>query len=839
MPSHRIQRFRGLFLALLIFAWNRHTEVAGEPVRFSREILPILSDYCFQCHGPDEHSRKAELRLDTEEGARRKNREGRAAVVPGQSNQSLLMQHVLSTSPDEVMPPPKAKHPLRSDQIQLLKRWIDEGAIWGRHWAFEQPARPALPEVKNRSWPRNALDFFVLSRLEREGWQPAPEESSSRLQRRLFLDLTGLPPSEADVTLNAQESSPKTYHALIDHLIASPHFGERMSWDWLEAARYADSNGYQGDNERTMWPWRDWVVQAFNRNLPFDQFTLWQLAGDLLPHPTGEQRLATGFLRNHMINGEGGRIPEENRIDYGMDMTETTATVWLGLTFNCCRCHDHKFDPLSQRDYYSLFAFFNQTPVDGAGGNPQTPPVLEQPSPEQRQRSETLQQRWKELLQMQTKAEADKFPRKAGESIKSHPGFETLPKEIQEALSLAPEKRDAGQLAKIAAHWKTNDVGFSRQVEILQKAVAEKADHARTIPRVMVMEDRREPRETYVLSKGLYDRPAQRVGMAVPSSLPPLPPGSPTNRLGLAQWIVSDQNPLTARVIVNRLWQQFFGIGLVKTAEDFGIQGERPEHAQLLDWLAMEFIESGWNVKHLCRIIVDSATYRQSSQAAPGSYERDPQNRLLSRGPRFRMPSWMIRDYALASSGLLELRTGGRPVNPYQPPGVWEEATFGAKKYKPDTGEALYRRSLYTFWRRIVAPTLFFDTASRQVCTVKQPRTNTPLQALTTLNDVTFVEAARALAERIIKESGPDPTRRIQAAFRRILGRVPTNAEADILLKAVTRHQTELPRDPTAAERLLSLGESKRDLSLPAVDHATWTLVCSTLLNLDEALTKE
>lgn len=707
------------------------------------------------------------------------------------------------------------------------------------HWALQKPVPPSVPPLRQAAWPRRELDRHVLSRLEREGLSPAPEEKPTTLLRRVSLDLTGLPPSREDGTAFHSDPAPDAYERVVERLLASPHFGERMSWDWLEAARYADSNGYQGDGERTMWPWRDWVVQAFNQNLPFDQFTVWQLAGDLLPNPTPEQTLATGFLRNHMINGEGGRIPEENRIDYAMDMVETTATVWLGLTFNCCRCHDHKFDRLTQREYFQLMAFFNQTPVDGSGGNPQTPPVVELPTPEQREQTE----RWSHLVQTLALEvsvfENQKFPRDPGAVLATSAAFQDLTKETQDVLRIEPGKRDANQLGKLITLWKTNDVGYADRLEGLRKAVNDQAEHSRSIPKVMVMQDRREPRETFILNKGLYDRPGQKVEMGIPASLHRWPEGAPTNRLGLARWLVSSENPLTARVVVNRLWQQFFGIGLVKTAEDFGVQGEQPVQAELLDHLAVEFIQSGWNVKHLCRLIVTSATYRQSSHVTATLAERDPQNRLLARGPRFRMPSWMLRDQALAVSGLLIDDTGGRPVNAYQPPGVWEEATFGAKKYRQDTGSSLYRRSLYTFWRRIVAPTLFFDTASRQTCVVKPQRTNTPLQALTTLNDLTYVEAARVLAEQVIRSGGPSASARINGAVLRVLGRPPSQEETQVLEQALARHRERFRLDPAAAERLLANGESRRDGQIPPAEHAAYTLLCSILLNLDEALTKE
>src|SRR5262245_27709346 len=647
---------------------------AAEPVNFGRDVLPILSDNCFRCHGPDANARKAKLRLDTQDGALRKDS---PIIVAGKSADSELVRRVSSSDASEVMPPPKSNRKLTATQIETLKRWIDEGAKWGRHWAFDPPRRPTLPAVRDRRWPRNGLDRFILARLEAEGLTPSAEAPKETLLRRVTLDLTGLPPTPAEVDAFLADAAPGAYERVVDRLLASPHYGERMVWEWLDAARYADSNGYQGDGERTMWPWRDWAVDALNRNLPFDQFTVWQLAGDLLPGSTPEQKLATAFCRNHPINGEGGRIAEENRIDYVMDMTETTGTVWLGLTFNCCRCHDHKFDTLTQRDYYSLFAFFNQTPVNGGGGDPRTPPVLE---------------------------------------------------------------------------FKTKDVPPQ-------------------VVKVMVMQDMPKPRDTFLLTRGSYEKPAAKVHAAVPAALPALTNVKPqaANRLDLARWLVSAENPLTARVAVNRAWQQFFGVGLVKTSEDFGVQGEKPSHPELLDWLAVEFRESGWDVKALHRLIVTSATYRQSSKLTPALLERDPANRLLARAPRFRLPSWMIRDQALAASGLLARRAGGPPVKPYQPAGVWEEATFGGKRYQQDHGEALYRRSLYTFWRRIIGPTAFFDTTARQTCTVKPTRTNSPLHALTTLNDVTYVEAARALAQRVLTSGGSSPEERIDSAFRLVL----------------------------------------------------------------------
>jgi hypothetical protein len=700
------------------------------------------------------------------------------------------------------------------------------------------PRRPAPPAVRDTSWPRNAIDRFVLARLEAEGLRPSPEASREALIRRVTLDLTGLPPTPEEVEAFLKDTSPQAYEKVVDRLLASRAFGERMAWDWLDAARYADSNGYQGDGDRTMWPWRDWVVEAFNRNLPYDQFTVWQLAGDLLPNATLEQKLATGFCRNHMINGEGGRIPEENRVDYVMDMAETAGTVWLGLTFNCCRCHDHKYDPLTQVDYYRLFAFFNQTPVDGGGGNPQTPPVIEMPSAEDKARLARLS---KKVAAAGTSVEAFEkafFPRPDGKSAEQSDKATKLPDAIKAILKVAPRNRGRNQLAELEKHWKKDAPDYVKHVQALRTAVEERDNASRAIPRVMVMEDMKKPRETFVLDKGSYQKRGKTVTAGVPAKLPPLPAGAPANRLALARWLVSPDNPLTARVTVNRFWQQFFGVGLVKTPEDFGVQGEKPAHPGLLDWLAADFVASGWDVKHLCKQIVMSGTYRQSSKTTPAAVEHDPQNRLLARGPRFRLPSWMLRDQALAASGLLVRKVGGPPVRPYQPPGVWEEATFGNKQYRQDRGDALYRRSLYTFWRRIVGPTEFFDTAARQTCWVKQTRTNTPLHALVTLNDVTYVEAARALAERIMV-SGSRPAERIDAAFRRVLARKPSAEETQVLVASVERLRPEFDGNRPAAEKLLRTGESPRNPALDLAEHAAYTAVCNAILNLDEALTKE
>lgn len=807
--------------------------LSAAEVDFAREVLPILSDYCFSCHGPDAKSRKGDLRLDRKEDALRTEA---PVIVAGQSAQSELIRRLLSTDEAEVMPPPKFKKKLDARQVQILKQWIDQGAKWGNHWAFDKPQRPTPPKV--RAPITNPIDAFIQARLMKEGMTLSPEADGTTLIRRVTLDLTGLPPTPAEVDAFLKDTSPQAYERLVDRLLASPRYGERMVWEWLDAARYADSNGYQGDGERTMWPWRDWAVKAFNDDMPFDRFTVTQIAGDLLPNATKEQKLATGFLRNHMINGEGGRIAAENRIDYVMDMTETVGTVWLGLTFNCCRCHDHKFDPLTQKEYYGLFAYFNQTPVDGGGGNPQTPPVLEVMSPDQEAKLQATRADITKRIAELEATEAKLFPREKGKPITDAASTKGLPKEVLDALKVAPAQRNRAQLSTIQKHYAKPDPKYAGQLQALESALGTRDGLTQGIPRVMVMEDIAKPRETFVLQKGIYTKPTEKVSAGVPKAVGSLPATAAANRLALAEWLVSRDNPLTARVTVNRLWQQFFGVGLVKTAEDFGIQGERPVHPELLDWLALEFIDCKWSTKALVRLIVTSSTYRQSSKVSPPEMqEKDPQNRLLAHGPRYRMPSWMLRDQALAASGLLVEKVGGPPVRPYQPPGIWEEATFGTKRYTQDHGEALYRRSVYTFWRRIVAPTEFFDVATRQTCAVKPSRTNTPLHALVTLNDITFVEAARALAQQVLT-TAKDDDGRIDLAFRRVLARMPSERERQVLKAGLARLRTQYA-DPAVAKKLLAVGESPRDEKLSLTDHAAYTALCLTILNLDEALTKE
>src|SRR6056297_667539 len=712
------------------------------PIRFSRDVLPILSDRCFHCHGPDAEHREAGLRLDQRESAV----EDVAAIVPGDPDESELLLRMTSDDPDLQMPPPDShRAPLDRAEMELVRRWIADGAPWGKHWAFEKPVRPRVPDAT-----LHPIDAFVHNRLRQAGLDPSPEADRGTLIRRVTLDLIGLPPTPEDVRAFVADESPDAYDKLVDRLLASPHYGERMAWPWLDAARYADTSGFQGDPERSMWPWRDWVIDAFNHNMPFDRFTIEQLAGDLLENPTPEQRLATGFNRNHMHNGEGGRIAEETRIENVFDRTETTGTVWLGLTFQCARCHDHKFDPTSNLDYFAFFDFFNQTSESGKGTRGlAVPPAMDYRSPHQ---------------------------------------------------------DDAGKPVK-----------------------------------VMVMDTADEPRETLVLLKGIYNNQTdQRVTANVPGMLPPLPAksnGQPFTRLDLARWVVSPDNPLTARVTVNRYWQTFFGRGIVSTPSDFGLQGDQPTHPDLLDWLAVEFMQSGWNVKHLHRLIVTSQTYRQSARVGPESMERDPQNLLLARASRYRMPAWMIRDASLAAGGLLGTEFGGSPVKSYQPQGIWAEATFGKITYQADSGDALYRRSIYSFWRRIVGPTVLFDSAKRQTCEVKPNLTNTPLHALTTLNDVTFVEAARVMAERMIQKHDSDEDQIIDAFFT-LTSRYPETDEQALLKNRLASLRRQFRKAPEDARSLLAVGRAPRDESIAVARHAALTTLINTLMNLDEFLVK-
>ena len=804
----------------------------SDEIDFARDVLPILSDNCFHCHGPDEGAREAGLRLDKRDSALRENE---PIIVPGKSHGSELLRRILSDDPDEVMPPPALKRSLTDKQKDVIRRWIDGGAKWGKHWAFVKPMRPEPPAVDD-DWVQNDIDQFVFSSLATKDMRPLDAAGKRTLLRRVTLDLTGLPPTVEQVEAFLGDQSPNAYEKVLDRLLASPEFGERMAWDWLDIARYADTNGYQGDRTRTMWPWRDWVVKAFNDNMPYDQFTVEQLAGDMIPKATVAQRVATGFNRNHMINGEGGRIAEENRVEYIFDQVETTSTTWLGLTMTCCRCHDHKYDPLSLDDYYGLFAVFNQTSVNGGGGNGQTPPVVAYTDAANSQQLKQIQNRMQTLADKIVEFELSFFPRPKGKSAGESEKAKGLAKEFRTELKKPVLKRDPKRFGYWKGTYNATAPEYVKWVNELGSVIKQRDGIRSRLPRVMVMQDSKK-RDTFVLKTGIYNQPGRKVSSSVVRGLHEPGEGN-VNRMTLAKWIVDPENPLTARVTVNRLWQMFFGAGLVRTPEDFGVQGQKPTHPALLDWLAVDFVESGWDVKRFIKQLMMSATYRQSSEAGAEAYANDPDNRLLARGARFRLPSWTIRDQALAVSGLLNQKRGGASVNSYQPEGIWAEATFGKIKYKPDGGDKLYRRSLYLFWRRIVGPTTFFDVAKRQTCEVKPTRTNSPLHALVTMNDIAYVEAARVFAERVVSLSDND-VERIRSAFLQASGRDATDREVDVLAKQLARLRTTYGNDKEAAAKLASVGKAARNEKLAVAEVAAFTGLCNLILNLDEVITRE
>ena len=858
--------FSRLTLSAVITLTSFMAASAAEPIDFSRQIMPILADACFRCHGPDAGARKAKLRLDQREGLFRTH-DDVTVVVPGQPAVSELILRIISKEADEVIPPPDSSRQLKPAEIELLRRWVASGAAWGTHWAFQPPTQPTPPKVANGALARrvrNPIDPFIFARLEQAKLTPAPEATRAALIRRVTFDLTGLPPSPAEVTAFLDDRGSDAYERVVDRLLASPRYGERWAWDWLDLARYADTNGFQGDPERTMWPWRDWVVNALNANLPFDQFTIEQLAGDLLPAATRDQKLATGFHRNNMFNGEGGRIAEETRVENVFDRVETTATVWLGATFTCARCHDHKYDPITQRDYFALYDIFNQMSetgsASGGGRSGQILPALDMSTDEERARVKTTADKLEEIAKGVEAFELTKFPRPEGKTTFDSPVAQKLPGNLPVTLAkTAANRRGVDSLLEAIPHFKTTDPDpeYAALLQKLLNAVRARDTAANGVTKVMIMDELPKRRDTFILNKGNYESKTDvKVVGAIPSrfartraapSVPSARGGDrapvdsatpPLNRLDLARWLVSPENPLAARVAMNRAWQAFFGTGLVKTAEDFGMQSEPPSHPELLDWLATEFVTRGWDVKALHRLMVTSATYRQSSRVSASLQERDPENRLLARGPRYRLPSWMLRDQALAAAGLLVAQAGGQSVKPYQPAGIWEEATFGKKTYKQDHDSSLYRRSLYVFWRRIVGPPTFFDAGARQVCTVKVARTNTPLHALVTLNDTAFVEAARVLAQ-VTTAAAVSEADRLNYAFRVLTSRLPTKPERTILLGRLAKLRAQFAADPAAARQLAAVGEAARPESLDPVEHAVWTALCSLLFNLDETLSKE
>jgi cytochrome c553 len=841
-----------LWPCLAVCAGAAAAEPGPTAVDFNRDIRPILAENCFYCHGQDGNKRQADLRLDDRAAA-----VSAGAIVPGNTGASTVLERIRSSDPDVQMPPPTSNRKLSDEQKQLLERWIAAGAEYAPHWGFVPPSRPAVPAVSRAEWPRNDVDRFVLARLEREGLAPSPEADRPTLIRRLHADLVGLPPTPAEVDAFVADADPEAYEHLVDRLLASPHYGERLALSWLDAARYADSNGFQQDGDTWQWMWRDWVVRALNADMPFDRFSTEQLAGDLLPNATAEQKIATGFNRNHLLNGEGGAIAEEQRFNNLFDRVDTTSTTWLGLTMACAQCHDHKYDPLTQADYYRLLDAFNRVPESGTPTRFSArirvaPPVLELPS-------EAQTQKLAELEAKKTALEGDARPVidaafaawRAGLFADGEPADGAdLPRNLTPLLRKPEaERTDADRKSidsQLRSHFeakvKADVVKTLPQVVAFETAKKEFDEYkGDQLPRPMVMSDEK-PRETKVLDRGDYLSPkGDAVVFAPPSFLPPLPAGAPANRLGLARWLFAPEHPLTARVQVNRMWQHFFGMGLVKTTEDMGVQSEYPAHLPLLDWLAVEFRERGWSQKQLHRLLVTSATYRQASRITADHLAKDPENRLFARASRFRMPSLVLRDVALSASGLLDGRLGGPPVYPYQPDEIWEALAITKERdftYPASHGADLYRRSLYTFWRRTVNPANMFDAANRQTCSVRTSRTCTPLHALTTLNDPTWVEASRVLAERAIKTAA-DVDGRLAFAFRRILGRRPTDYDMTAIRRMYERQLAVYRADGDAAKQLLGIGESPRDETLDAAAHAAMSGVCLGIFNLDEALTRE
>ena len=1060
--------FKPLVLIALLGAPNRLCAAeTDKPIDFDREIRPIFSENCYPCHGPDENKRKAGLRFDRKEGAFVKLKSGSFAIVPGSLAQSELAHRIVLTNSDDQMPPPDSTKKLSPSQIDLLQRWIREGAKWESHWSFVAPKRPPLPKVRDKKWAHNEIDTFVLAKLEREKLHPSPPAPRETLLRRLSLDLAGLPPTPTQLAAWSAQRDP--VRAAVDELLASPHFGERMASDWLDVARYADTHGFNNDSLRSMWRWRDWVVQAFNRNLPYDRFITDQLAGDLEKNPGLNEEIATGFNRNHGINSEGGIIDEEYRVSYVNDRVRTTTMAWLGLTMECARCHDHKFDPITQSDYYKFFAFFNNVDEFGEDGRvANASPLMKAPTEEQQREIAALKERIAAdrhtmdviLAKHQnskiapepfnTVGETNNFvtssnlilrlspatvghdvsklansgggntfeavgqvatatgplghtalifdgksrlkssglpgrdgkgwifsmwvrrdkagaaplfstahfgvPESSGEYGKGvqilltasgaielrsavrwpaysinivsddvvPPGewsliaiatdgsnkaagfhifvngvesfvrvihddaqsasgingaaqlgasgekganqfagaladvtivsgtarLKELPAQWQrQALAFAAETpastRTAGAKSELLRAWlETNNAEFARAATDEREARAALLKLESAVPDTMVMRELPNRRATHLLFRGEYDKPRDEVQPDVPAFLPPFPADTPRNRLGLARWLVDPRNPLTARVVVNRFWQGFFGNGLVKSSGDFGYQGDSPANPELLDWLATRFIASGWNTKELVRLMVTSATYAQSSDSPPELNERDPDNLLLARGPHRRLTAEMLRDQALCLSGLLNDKIGGPPVYPYQPKNLYKgivvAADYPGTSYVESKGKDLYRRSLYTFWKRTVPyPSLsIFDVPDREVCVVRRSDTDTPLQALALMNDPVQLEAARKFAERMLLEGGATADQRLGFAFTLATARKPRPGELRPLAALLEKRLAAYRGDPAKAKAFITIGESKPDASLDAIELAAYANLASLVLNLDETITR-
>ena len=821
---------------LLAFGFSpREGKAAGpapKTVEFNRDVRPVLSDNCYPCHGPDPKHREADLRLDVRDVA-----VSAKAIVPGSPDKSELVSRIFSKTPDERMPPPSSRKTLTAEQKEILKRWIAEGAVYQGHWSYSPPARPTVPAGAN------GVDYLVQKRLTEAGLKPSPEADRRTLIRRLYQDLAGLPPKPEQVDAFVADRDPQAYQRLVEQLLASPHYGERMAIGWLDVVRYADTIGYHSDNPRNVWPYRDYVIRAFNENKPFNEFTVEQLAGDLLPNSTQQQKVGSGFNRLLLSTEEGGAQPKDYEARMLTDRVRAVGTVWLGQTFGCCQCHDHKFDPITMRDFYSMGAFFAdiQESILGRREDGMMLASPEQLAEVARLDAEIgkLQQQFAastpELLAAQKAWEAEAL------SAKPAPGSPALPKEIVDLLKIEAAKRSETQKQRLSQHYRD----IAPQLADLRKRLAEARKAKETleagIPRCLVSISG-SPRTVRLLPRGDWMNESGPVMQpALPGFLPgPKIEGRRPTRLDLAQWIIARDNPLTARVFVNRLWKQFLGIGISRTLDDLGSQGEWPTSPQLLDWLACEFMESGWNVKHLVRIIVSSQTYRQSSVATAELLARDPENRLMARQGRFRMDAELVRDNALSISGLLVPKIGGPSVKPYQPPGYWENLNFPTREYVAEVGESQYRRGLYTWWQRsFLHPSLLaFDAPSREECAADRTRANIPQQALVLLNDPTYLEAARALAARILKEGGADVPSRLDWAWRQALGRKPREDEVAAARTVLEKHLTQYTQDPAAAQALLKVGLAPPPQGIAPAELAAWTSVARVLLNLHETITR-
>ncbi len=811
LPWRQRLLFACLALGLLLAgrASSGQEALSSAPeVEFNRQIRPILSDRCFQCHGPDPSHRKADLRLDLREAALAELSGGYAAILPGEPDESELLYRIETDDEFDRMPPEGHGEPLSPEQVDMFRRWIEQGAEYQEHWAYQVPKRPALPRVENQDWPQGAIDHFILTRIEAEGLSPAPEADRTTLIRRLSFDLLGLPPTPEAVSSFLEDDRPDAYERLVDTLLASPRFGERLAMYWLDLVRYADTVGYHGDQEHHISPYRDWVISAFNSNMPFDQFTTEQLAGDLLPEADVDQLIASGYNRVLQTTHEGGAQDKEYRAKYAADRVRNVSNVWMGATMGCAECHDHKFDPYSQADFYSMAAFFADIEERGAFPGPDRTPTVRAPE--------------MDVLPAYDRAEMARILADLKERTQELEQLESEPEPEAEAEDCAPRRVEVqNQIARLEA----------------RKEQLEKNQRRTMITRSV------EPREMRVLPRGDWmDDSGPIVEPAVPEALGSLKvEDRRANRLDLARWLTSGEHPQTARVFVNRLWYLYFGEGLSRTLEDNGSQGALPSHPELLDWLAFEFAEEGWDVKHLIRLIVTSKTYKQSSIVPDELQKRDPENQLFARQGRPRLPAEMIRDNALAISGLLVEKSGGMPARPYQPAGYYSYLNFPKREYVSDTDENQYRRGVYMHWQRqFLHPMLrAFDASTREECTAERPVSNTPLAALVLLNDPTFVEAARGFATRILQEvDSNDDEERIRWAWQAALAREPIDQELAALSEHLQESRAHYEADPEAAAQLIGIGLSNAPETIEPTELAAWTSLTRAILNLNETITR-